>query len=56
MTKFEAVLVALLARDNEYPTDLEQKNMVKAEFPAQRRCGVRVVLARRGKLAMLRGG
>ena len=32
MTKFEAILVALLARDNEYPTDLEQKNMVKAEF------------------------
>ena len=32
MTKFEAVLVALLARDNEYPTDLEQKNMVKAEY------------------------
>ena len=21
-----------MARDNEYPTDLEQKNMVKAEF------------------------
>ena len=32
MTKFEAVLAALLARDNEYPTDLEQKNMVKAEY------------------------
>jgi hypothetical protein len=32
MTKFEAVLAALLARDNEYPTDPEQKNMVKAEF------------------------
>jgi hypothetical protein len=32
MTKFEAVLAALLARDNEYPTDLEQQNMVKAEY------------------------
>ena len=32
MTKFEAVLAALLARDNVYPSDLEQKNMVKAEF------------------------
>ena len=31
-TTFEAVLAALLARDNEYPTDLEQKNMVKAEY------------------------
>ena len=31
-TTFEAVLAALLARDNEYPSDLEQKNMVKAEF------------------------
>ena len=29
---FEAVLAALLARDNVYPSDLEQKNMVKAEF------------------------
>ena len=32
MTNFEAVLAALLARDNVYPSDLEQKNMVKAEF------------------------
>ena len=32
MTMFEAVLAALLARDNVYPPDLEQKNMVKAEF------------------------
>ena len=31
-TTFEAVVAALLARDNEYPSDLEQKNMVKAEF------------------------
>ena len=31
-TTFEAVLAALLARDNEYPSDLEQKNMVRAEF------------------------
>jgi hypothetical protein len=31
-TTFEAVRAALLARDNEYPTDLEQKNMVKAEY------------------------
>jgi hypothetical protein len=31
-TKFEAVLAALLARDNEYPSDLEQKNTVRAEF------------------------
>lgn len=31
-TKFEAVLDALLARENVYPSDLEQKNMVKAEF------------------------
>jgi len=29
---FEAVLAALLARDNVYPSDLEQKNMVRAEF------------------------
>ena len=32
MTMFEAVLAALLARDNVYPSDLEQKNIVKAEF------------------------
>jgi hypothetical protein len=32
MTNFEAVLAALFARDNVYPSDLEQKNMVKAEF------------------------
>ena len=32
MTKFEAVLAAFLARDNLYPSDPEQKNMVKAEF------------------------
>ena len=32
MTMFEAVLAALLARDNVYPSDLEQKNMVRAEF------------------------
>jgi len=32
MTKFEAVLDALLARENVYPSDLEQRNMVKAEF------------------------
>ena len=31
-TTFEAVVAALLARDNEYPSDLEQKNMVRAEF------------------------
>jgi hypothetical protein len=30
MTKFEAVLAALLERDNVY--SLEQKNIVKAEF------------------------
>jgi hypothetical protein len=29
---FEAVLAALLARDNVYPSDLKQKNMVRAEF------------------------
>jgi hypothetical protein len=32
MTNFEAVLAALLARDNVYPSDLQQKNMLKAEF------------------------
>jgi hypothetical protein len=32
MTNFEAVLAALLARDDVYPSDLEQKNMVRAEF------------------------
>ena len=32
MTMFEAVLAALLERDNVYPSDLEQKNIVKAEF------------------------
>jgi hypothetical protein len=32
MTKFEAVLAALLERDNVYSSDLEQKNIVKAEF------------------------
>jgi hypothetical protein len=32
MTKFETVLDALLARENVYPSDLEQRNMVKAEF------------------------
>jgi hypothetical protein len=31
-TTFEAVLAALLARDNLYPSDPKQKNMVKAEF------------------------
>jgi hypothetical protein len=31
-TTFEAVLAALLARDHEYPSDLEQKNIVRAEF------------------------
>ena len=31
-TTFEAVLAALLARDNLYPSDPQQKNMVKAEF------------------------
>jgi hypothetical protein len=31
-TKLEAVLAALLERDNVYPSDLEQKNIVKAEF------------------------
>jgi hypothetical protein len=30
--RFEAVLAALLARDSLYPSDLKQKNMVKAEF------------------------
>jgi hypothetical protein len=32
MTKFEAVLAALLERDNVYSSDLEQNNIVKAEF------------------------
>ena len=32
MTKFEAVLAALLARDSVYPSDLKQKNMVRTEF------------------------
>jgi len=32
MTKFEAVLAALLDRDNVYSSDLKQKNVVKAEF------------------------
>jgi hypothetical protein len=32
MTKFEAVLAALLERDNVYSSDLEKKNIVKAEF------------------------
>jgi hypothetical protein len=32
MTKFEAVLAALLERDNVYSSDLEQKNIVEAEF------------------------
>ena len=34
MTKFEAVLAALLERDrdNVYSSDLKQTNMVKAEF------------------------
>jgi hypothetical protein len=32
ITNFEAVLAALLARENVYPSDLEQKNMLKAEF------------------------
>ena len=32
MTKFEAVLAALLVRDNLYPSNPEQKNMVKAEY------------------------
>ena len=31
-TTFGAVMAALLARDNLYPSDPEQKNMVKAEF------------------------
>ena len=31
-TTFEAVLAALLVRDSVYPSDLKQKNMVKAEF------------------------
>ena len=31
-TLFEAVLAALLERDNVYSSDLEQKNIVKAEF------------------------
>jgi hypothetical protein len=31
-TTFEAVLAELWARDNEYPSDLEQKNLVRAEF------------------------
>ena len=31
-TTFEAVLAALLARDSGYPSDLKQKNMVRAEF------------------------
>ena len=31
-TTFEAVMAALLARDNLYPSDPELKNMVKAEF------------------------
>jgi hypothetical protein len=32
MSKFEEVLAVLSARDNVYPPDPEQKNMVKAEF------------------------
>ena len=32
ITKFEAVLAALLVRDNLYPSNPEQKNMVKAEY------------------------
>jgi hypothetical protein len=32
MTTFEEVLAALLVRDNVYPSDLEQKKMVQAEF------------------------
>jgi hypothetical protein len=32
MTTFEAVLAALLAREDEYPSDLDQKNLVRAEF------------------------
>jgi hypothetical protein len=32
MSKFEEVLAVLSARDNVYPSDPEQKNMVKAEF------------------------
>jgi hypothetical protein len=32
MTKFEAVLTALLERDDVYSSDLEQKNIVKADF------------------------
>jgi hypothetical protein len=32
VTKFEAVLAALLARDDVYPSDPEQRNMIKAEF------------------------
>jgi hypothetical protein len=31
-TRFEAVLGALLARDNVHPSEPEQKNMVQAEF------------------------
>jgi hypothetical protein len=31
-TTFEAVLAALLARDSVYPSDVKQKNMVRAEF------------------------
>ena len=32
MTRFEEVLAALSARDNLYPTEPEQRNMVQAEF------------------------
>jgi hypothetical protein len=32
MTRFEEILAALLARDNLYPSDPEQKNLIKAEF------------------------
>jgi hypothetical protein len=31
-TKFEAVLAALSARDSVYSSELEQKNMIQAEF------------------------
>jgi hypothetical protein len=32
LTRFEELLEALLARDNLYPSDPAQKNLVKAEF------------------------
>jgi hypothetical protein len=32
MTKFDTILAELSARDSVHPSDLDQKNMCKAEF------------------------